>query len=65
MAAPPSTEGVPGSVPTQPWAGMGMLGGTTGESGKADNQVSTATVVFWAEAYGLHPEGLHARTRYV
>src|SRR3989442_96483 len=63
VAAPPSVDGAPGIVPTHPCGGIGTLGGVTGASGRADNQVSTTTLVFCADAYALQPDGLHARTR--
>src|SRR6266571_579368 len=60
VAAPPSVEGVPGIVPTQPWAGAD--GATTAWSAIVVSHETTSTL--FAPVYPLQPDGLQARTRY-
>src|SRR5215467_6703703 len=59
VAAPPSVDGVPGMVPTQP-----CDGGVKGGGGCSLIVVSHETTsTLWTPVKALHPDGLQARTR--
>src|SRR4051812_14493924 len=60
-AAPPSTEGCPGRVPTHSCGGA-FEGGGGSPSGKVESTVITCTLA--AAVNALHAVALHDRTRY-